>query len=238
MSVLVLAGTSEAAALVDALVARGVDVVASLAGRTAAPRPLPCPTRVGGFGGADAFSAELRTLGVHATVDATHPFADQMPAQALHGAASIGVPYLRLLRPPWERADDWIEVDDLVGAARALRDHSSRRVMLTVGRQELDAFRSLDGIALVVRSVDAPPAGPWEVVLGRGPFSFDEELSLLRAHHIDTVVTRNSGGPTTKLAAARSVGARLVVVRRPPPLDAPTVHDVEAAVKWVLKTSS
>lgn len=230
MTVLVLAGTSEAAALVEWLVDHGIEVSASLAGRTSAPRRLPCPIRVGGFGGVDGLAGELRARHVRALVDATHPFADQMPWHARDAAAIVGIPHLRLTRPAWPARADWIEVDSTRRAAEVVRG----RVLLTLGRQELDAFRRLDGVELVVRSVDQPPAGPWTAMVARGPFAYEDEVALLRAQGIDMVVTRNSGGATAKLDAADAAGARVVVIRRPPPVDAPTVADVGAATRWVL----
>lgn len=238
MTVLVLAGTSEANALVSALVSSGVDVVASLAGRTASPRPLPCPVRVGGFGGVDGLVSELRDRRIHALVDATHPFADEMPQHAQVAAAIAGVAHLRLVRPSWVPGDgdSWTEVGDLTEAAGALGPIGSRRALLAVGRQELGPFRSLTDVALAVRSVDEPPAGPWSaVLLGRGPFSFDEEHEVLTEHGIDTVVTRNSGGPRAKLDAARAAGVSVVMIRRPPGVVATTVTDVDVAVEWVLR---
>jgi precorrin-6A/cobalt-precorrin-6A reductase len=229
VTVLVLAGTSEAAALVARLVDLDIDVVASLAGRTSTSRSLPCPVRVGGFGGVEGLAAELRARKVHALVDATHPFADQMPWHARNAAALVGIPHLRLTRPAWPARANWIEVDSPQGAAEVLHG----RVLLTLGRHELDAFRHNDGMELVVRSVDQPPDGPWTTVMARGPFSYDDEVALLRAYRIEMVVTRNSGGPTAKLDAADAVGARVVAIRRPPPVDAPTVTDVDAAVSWL-----
>jgi precorrin-6A/cobalt-precorrin-6A reductase len=229
MTVLVLAGTGEASALVEQLVDAGVKVVASLAGRTASPRQLPCPVRVGGFRGVDGLVSELRARDVHALVDATHPFADEMPWHARDAAARTAIPHLRLVRPPWPSRPGWTEVDDVVAAAGAV----TGRALVTLGRQELHAFRALPN-EVVVRSVDAPPAGPWTVVLGRGPFGYEDELALLRSHRIDTVVTRNSGGPAAKLDAADTIGARVVVIRRPRSVDAPTVGDAAAAARWVL----
>jgi precorrin-6A/cobalt-precorrin-6A reductase len=234
MTVLVLAGTSEARALVAQLVSRRIDVVASLAGRTENATPLPCPTRVGGFGGIDGLVREMRERGITALVDATHPFADMMPLHARDAAAIAGVPNVRLVRPAWTPAPDeaWTDVDDVRAAAAALRP--GERALLALGRQELDAFRDLDGVELVVRSVDAPPPGPWAaVLLGRGPFTEEAERAVLAEHRIDVVVTRNSGGPRAKLDAARDAGARVVVIGRPvqPPL--PIVRDVDAALAWL-----
>lgn len=230
MTVFVLAGTSEAADLVERLVAHGIDVVASLAGRTTSPRRLLCPVRVGGFGGVDGLAAELRERNVRALVDATHPFADQMPWHARDAAELLGIPHLRLSRPVWPARAEWIEVDSPDRAAEMLHG----RVLLTLGRQELGAFRHLDGVELIVRSVDEPPEGPWTSVVARGPFTLEDEVALFRSLCVEMVVTRNSGGSTAKLDAADAVGARVVMIRRPPAVEAPTVDDVDAALEWVL----
>jgi precorrin-6A/cobalt-precorrin-6A reductase len=142
------------------------------------------------------------------------------------------------LRPAWapHEGDAWVDVADVHEAARALPSHG--RVLLALGRMELDAFRSLDDVVLVVRAVDEPPPGPWDaVVLARGPFAYGDERALLTEHRIDTVVLRNSGGPSRLLDAARDVSARVVVIARPPRAESlPTVTDVGAAVAWVQRT--
>ena len=90
-----------------------------------------------------------------------------------------------------------------------------------------------------MRCVD-PPEPPLprhhELLLDRGPYTLDGELALIDAHRIDLVVTKDSGGPHTvaKLDAARERGLPVVVVRRPPRLDVPTVTTVAEALAWAL----
>lgn len=240
--VLVLAGTAEATALARALVARGVPVVASLAGRTSDPGPLPCPVRTGGFGGVPGLVATLRDGGHRVLVDATHPFAAVMPHHAAAAATAAGVPRLRLLRPGWSggSGDDWRRVPHLDAAAELLGASGAARVLLTTGRQELAPFAGCDGVAFVVRSIERPdplvlPGAT--VVTGRPPFTVDDEVALLRAHRIDTLVTKDSGAPAAaaKLEAARHLGIRVVVVDRPPPPPGPTVTTVAGALAWVVE---
>jgi precorrin-6A/cobalt-precorrin-6A reductase len=244
-SVLVLAGTAEGAALARELHESGeARVVASLAGRTRAPAPLPCPVRTGGFGGAAGLAAELWRGGYRALVDATHPFAAGMAASAATAAAEVGIARVRLLRPPWSPGpgDDWHRVPDLAAAAAALVPLGARRVLLTIGRQRLAAFAGLPphGVAVVVRSIEPPAPEDVQalgatVVLARPPFGPEDEAALLRDHGIDTLVTRNSGGEGTepKLAAARAAGVRVVMVDRPPPPPGPVVATVAAARAWL-----
>ena len=236
--VLVLGGTGEARRLATALVDRGVDVVSSLAGRVADPLLPPGEVRVGGFGGVAGLTAWLQGHPVASVVDATHPFATGMTANAAAATDLTGVPLLRLQRPGWTAQvfDDWRWVDSLAEAATAVAGFES--VFLTTGRQGLAAFAGVTGRCLV-RSVD-PPEPPLParttVVLARGPFTVEEELSLLRQYAVDVVVTKDSGGSMTaaKLTAARKLGLPVVLVRRPAVPGVPAVGTVEEALAWVL----
>ncbi len=240
-SVLLLAGTTEAAELARALHGRaGVRVLASLAGRTSAPGALPCPVRVGGFDGVAGLVEELRAGGHRLLVDATHPFAAQMPRHAAAAATEAGVPRLRLVRPGWQpqAGDDWHRVPDLAAAARRLEALGARRALVTTGRLELAPFAGLAGTHLVVRSIEPlpPEALPGATsVLARGPFAVEDELELLAEHDIDVVVTKDSGGRATapKLEAARRAGVPVVVVDRPPTPPGPVATTVADAVRWI-----
>jgi precorrin-6A/cobalt-precorrin-6A reductase len=236
--VLILGGTGEARRLATALVAEGVDVLSSLAGRVADPAVPPGEVRIGGFGGAAGLTAWLQAHPVQSLVDATHPFAATMTASAAAAADATGIPLLRLQRPGWspQPGDDWRWVDTPAEAALAVAGFGS--VFLTTGRRGLGAFAGLTGRCLV-RSVDPPdPPLPERttVVLARGPFAVSDELALMRQHGVDVVVTKDSGGGMTaaKLAAARRLGVPVVLIRRPPlPPGVPTVATVEEAVAWV-----
>ncbi|MDK3256616.1 cobalt-precorrin-6A reductase [Blastococcus capsensis] len=236
--VLVLGGTGEARRLADALVAEGVDVVSSLAGRVAKPVLPVGEVRIGGFGGAEGLATWLAENPVAAVVDATHPFAAGMTANAAAAADLTGVPLLRLQRAGWtaQPGDDWRWVDSLEAAAAAVASVGS--VFLTTGRKGLGAFAGLTARCLV-RSVD-PPGPPLPartvVVLARGPFTVAEELELMRRHEVEVLVTKDSGGSMTaaKLTAARELGLPVVLVRRPPvPPGIPTVATVDEALAWV-----
>ncbi len=239
--VLLLGGTGEARRLAAALVAGGVDVLSSLAGRVADPLLPQGPVRLGGFGGADGLADWLATHRPRAVVDATHPFAARITASAAAAARRHGTPLLRLQRPGWTAGpgDRWTYVASLAEAADAVRGAGT--VFVTTGRQGVGAFAALPGRVLV-RAVDPPddplPAGA-VLLLARGPFTVDEEEALMRDHGVDVVVSKDSGGHMTeaKLLAARRLGLPVVLVRRPPlPPGVEVVTTVEEALAWLRHT--
>jgi precorrin-6A/cobalt-precorrin-6A reductase len=238
---LILGGTSEASALSAALAPR-VDIapILSLAGRTAKPGPAPIALRVGGFGGVDGLIDYVRRERVDAIVDATHPFAEQISANAAKARAAAGVPLLVLTRPPWARqpGDRWIEVENVEAAVDALGE-APRTVFLTHGRLQLAPFARASKHRYLVRSID-PPAeiaslSFAKLILARGPFSLPDEERLMRDEGIEILVSKNSGGASTyaKIEAARRLGLTVVIVKRPAAPDVETVTTVAEALAWI-----
>jgi precorrin-6A/cobalt-precorrin-6A reductase len=238
MKVLLLGGTGEARELAARLVAEGVEVTSSLAGRTKDARPVDGEVRIGGFGGITGMARWLRDHPVDAVVDATHPFAATITEHAVEAARRRQVPLLVLRRPGWSAGpdDDWWWEDTVEDAAAGLRAVGSR-VFLTIGRQQLNAF-SRTGLWTLARCIEPPRFDTrWCIILlDRGPFTLESELDTLTHHEIDVVVTKDSGGPQTaaKLTAARLLGIPVVIIRRPPvPGAIDVVGTVEAAIGWL-----
>jgi precorrin-6A/cobalt-precorrin-6A reductase len=237
--ILILGGTGEARELAAALVAAGSDVISSLAGRVRQPRLPDGPVRVGGFGGADGLAAYLREERITHLIDATHPFAAGITANAARAAADAGVPRLVLRRPGWDADPSWDTVPDIQAAAAAVRDWPGEDVFLTTGRRDLNAFAADDRHRFLVRTVD-PPDGPvpprMTLILDRGPYTVAGESALVRDHRIGLLVTKNSGGPMTaaKLTAARDLNVGVVMVARPPlPPGSTVTETIPEALRWL-----
>jgi precorrin-6A/cobalt-precorrin-6A reductase len=237
--VLILGGTTEARALGERLAKRGgLDVMLSLAGRTAMPVPHAVPVRVGGFGGAAGLADYLAEERIGALIDATHPFATVISENAIAAVRQTGVPFMTLRRPPWTAiaGDRWIKVNDTAAAVSAV-GQEPRGVFVALGRSELKPFTGAPQHRYLVRSVDPvdPPLPQVSYVTARGPFSEADDRALMTAHAIDVVIAKNSGGGAAygKIAAARALGIEVILLRRPVAPAAPAVETVEDAIAWL-----
>jgi precorrin-6A/cobalt-precorrin-6A reductase len=239
--ILILGGTAEARQLAGRLAGRAdLDITLSLAGRTATPAAQPVPVRVGGFGGADGLAKYLVSERIDALIDATHPYANVISANAVAAARRSAVQLVALRRPPWIKGagDRWIEVSDVREAVRAIGP-TPRRVFVALGRNELKPFCDAPQHYYLIRSVD--PVGPplplphVGYVTGRGPFGEADDRALLTEHRIDVVVAKNSGGTATygKIAAARTLAIDVVMLRRPAAPDGVAVETIEDAIAWL-----
>ena len=238
MTVLLLAGTSEAKQIAAGLNVRGIKTIASLAGATRAPKSMEVETRVGGFGGAEGFRTYMREAGISAVIDATHPYAARITKRTADICAADGIGHLHVLRPPWvpRQGDNWTEIASEDLAAKIIPKGAT--VFLGTGRQTLDRFAGLEGCRVICRQID-PPTAPFpfeggEFLIGRPPFPVEREKSLFKALGVDWIVVKNAGGDpsATKLTAARELQIPVLMIARPDMPDCARVDNVSAALRW------
>jgi precorrin-6A/cobalt-precorrin-6A reductase len=234
--ILVLGGTLEARLLADRLTADGFETILSLAGRTTAPSQSTARMRSGGFGGAAGLAAYLHAENIAACLDATHPFAQRISANAALACTQAGVPRAALLRAEWQPVDGdrWLYVDDVAACVRFLPP-LGRRVFVAFA-DGLAPLAALDLEFLVRRAepgpVDLPGA---QILVERGPFEREAERRFLKAERIQVILAKASGGDSAraKLDAARNLGLPVVLLRRPKPQDGPAVASIDEAVAWL-----
>jgi precorrin-6A/cobalt-precorrin-6A reductase len=217
--ILILGGTREAAALAETL-SMTADVTTSLAGRTREPAPLAGQVRSGGFGGAEGLARYLSENAITRVVDATHPFATRMSANAVEACRLAGVPLEVMTRPQWQRqpGDDWTEVTSVEEAAAALP--GAARAFLALGRQHIAPFAARTDCHFVIRMVDPPETPPpftrHDLILAKPSSDPEDEKRLMQHHRISHLVARNSGGDGAyaKIIAARDLGLPVIMIGR------------------------
>lgn len=237
--ILILGGTGEARQLAERLDALGHDVITSLAGRTSDPILPKGDVRIGRFGGTAGLVAYLRAARIERLIDATHPYAGLISANAVNAARVAGLPLVRLMRAPWSPPSgvSWTLVDTPATAADILPAHAD--VLLTTGHYELEVFLTRNDCRFLVRLIEPPDfAVPphARLQLSRPPYLLADEEHVMRREGITHLVTKNSGGPQTaaKLDAARNLGVCVIMISRPfygPAVEVPTVEECLAELQ-------
>ncbi|MEX3762306.1 cobalt-precorrin-6A reductase [Paraburkholderia phenoliruptrix] len=215
--ILLLGGTGDALRIARHLTPRDVY---SLAGLGKVHDDLPCAVRVGGFGGSEGLQRYIEEEAIGLVIDATHPYAARISANAVQAARSAGVACWALRRPAWQpqAGDDWRMVDDWNELTAALAPF--RRPLFTLGREPLTHLDEIPAHQFwFVRCLDAhADTARARILAARGPFTLEGERALFALQAFDVLVSKNSGGGATeaKLQVARERGLPVVMLRRPP----------------------
>ena len=238
MKLLVLGGTRESNALSAVLIEHGYSVVISLAGRTREPTPARGQCRVGGFGGIDGLVRYLQDESIDAMIDATHPFAEAITANAIAAARLVNLPFVVLWREPWRQrqGDDWRPAATISEAASLLP--SGAIALVALGHQHVAPFLARSDLQLILRSIEpingAEGLAHVRTIRARPAPSAEQEARFLREIGATHVVSRNSGGPGAyaKIEAARTLGLPVIMIDRPmSPSD--RVGTVDDVVHWL-----
>lgn len=216
--VLILGGTNDARRIAKVRLALGDDVTTSLAGVTRNPIFPLGKVRVGGFGGAEGLRKYLIAEEIDVLIDATHPYAAMISANARKATEGIETKLEVFERAAWVIDPNWLEVSDTSEAASLIPSHS--KVFVTVGRRGLLPFLKRTDLSGIIRSIESPDEkihSQWRLVLQRPPFLLDDEISLMNSAGITHLITKNSGGENTlpKLVAAKQLNIQVLVIRRP-----------------------
>lgn len=236
MKILILGGTGEARQLAHKLHICGHEVITSLAGRTQGPILPEGSVRIGPFGGVAGLVAYLHAEAIERLVDATHPYAGQMSANAVAAAMQAGTPLVRYMRPQWTPlpGQDWIHVASAQEAAAFLP--SGAKVLLSTGHDGLELYRTRHDCRFLLRVIEAPnevlPPN-MQMIQSRPPFHLDGEIALMRDHGITHLVSKNSGGSQTeaKLVAAQRLGVQVIMIARPDYAPTLEVGSVDAVLE-------
>ena len=226
MKILIFGGTTEGRLLAQALSQRGLPATVSVATPLGAQElsGLPGITSLVGRKTTEEMAELLKSF--DRCVDATHPYAVEVTEHIRAAAEAAGLPVLRLVRQP-DGGELCRRAKDMAGAADML-EQMPGHVLLTTGSKELHHF-ARPGLAERCYPRVLPMADslercltlgfpPKNIICMQGPFSRELNVALLRQYHIQTLVTKDTGGYggfREKAEAAREAGCALLVVERP-----------------------
>ena len=162
-------------------------------------------------------------------IDATHPYAQSITKSIARACREAETLRWRLLRGASGVSPEHTYVETVSDAAAFLSE-TEGNILLTTGSKELAGFSQLPGFSERVwarvlplqSSLDACaqaglPAS--HIFAMQGPFSEAMNAAMLRTIGAQYLVTKDGGAPggfEEKEAAAKSAGARLVMIGRPP----------------------
>lgn len=227
MKILVFAGTTEGRMVVEYLLKGNATVTACVA------------TEYGGvmlshheklninIGRLDTDAMEP-LIGEHdLVIDATHPYADIVTRNIKSACHNVKVKYIRVVRPSVD-IENIIEVRNTEEAAKLLIS-TSGNVLVTTGSKELHKFavvpnykerlfpRVLPTIE-VLEKCSSLGFGGRNLICMQGPFSYDINVALMKQYNIKYMITKDTGtvgGFKEKIKAAKAVGAKIVLIKRP-----------------------
>lgn len=230
--ILVLAGTLDGRELAVRLAKTGFQVMVSVIseyGRSLAEVP-GISVHIGQLA-VDGMKELITASGIKTVVDASHPYAVNVSANAMIACEDSGIPYIR-----YERAEVGLPdykhlymVSDAGEAAR-LAARMGKVIFLTTGSRTLTIFKNeplLSDCRLIARvlpQIDVITEcislgfNPGDIVAIKGPFSQELNMALFKEYGTQVVITKNSGtvgGADTKISAAMELGLPLIVIGRP-----------------------
>lgn len=230
-NICIFAGTTEGRRLVELLSHQPLRVTACVATEygEALLSPVENLTVCAGRLTGEEMAALLEKDPFDLVVDATHPYAADVTRSIVHACRETETDYLRLLREEGEQTGEAVYVEDADSAVDYL-DRVEGNILLTTGSKELEKYARIRDFAQRVyvrvlpmesslelcRTAGVKPA---HIIAMQGPFSEELNVALLRSISASYLVTKDGGAPggfREKASAARTAGARLVVIGRPP----------------------
>ena len=230
--IFLIAGTEDGRELANFLQRHGFDVTASVvsdygrkllencAGIKINDKPLD----------RDALEKILRAENFNCLVDASHPYAKNISANAIQAAQSAKIAYIRYERaevaPTYEKI---FHVDSYESAA-VKASELGKNIFLTTGSRSLKIFvesPALSDCNLTARILPTADVltlcenlglSPKQIVAMQGPFSVALNVELFRHASAEVIVTKDGGqigGADTKIAAAEILNLPVVMIRRP-----------------------
>lgn len=231
--ILVVAGTSDARELALRIQQEGYPLLTTVVTENAAKgmEEAGLPVRVGRLTASD-FVELVKSRGIEAIVDASHPYAEEASKNAMNGARQANVPYIRYEReslafqhhPKLTIVEDYAQAAEVAAQRRGV-------IMLTTGSKTLQIFTKkllgLPDTTLVARML--PRVDNMQkcedlgieqknIIAMQGPFSKELNRALYQHYNVTLMITKESGkvgAVDEKIEAALELGIETIMIARP-----------------------
>ena len=228
--IFLIAGTQDGRELAELLLNRGFDVTASVVSDYGRKLLSTCAEIKINDKPLDEDELEkiLREEKFNFLVDASHPYAKNISANAISAAQAAQVAYIRYERAAIDFAYEKIFTVDSYEAAAIKAAELGKNIYLTTGSRNLKIFVDLLRdcnltvrilpTAEVLTQCETLGLSPKQIVAMQGPFSTALNVELFKHAGAEVIVTKNSGqigGADTKLAAAKILNLPVVMINRP-----------------------
>ena len=248
--IVVLAGTRDGRELAQELSDQGYEVLLSVVSSYGAElvQAAQLPVRTGALDEA-GLKQLLLDQAVSVVVDASHPYAANVSANAIAACRQSHIPYIRYERPQaqlpaYKQLHTTATATEAARAAAAL----GQVVFLTIGSRTLASFTTepaLKNHRVIARVLPDPTVisqclglglQSRDIVAMEGPFSHEMNVAMFRHYQAEVIVTKNSGsagGTDTKITAAMELNLPLVVITRPAVAYGVVGHSTEQIIQHI-----
>ncbi|MFT5598691.1 MAG: precorrin-6A/cobalt-precorrin-6A reductase, partial [Chitinophagales bacterium] len=152
-------------------------------------------------------------------IDATHPYAVEMSANAVTAAKIVDIPCWRYSRPGWDQSKypNWHQYDQWADLAPQIERY--QKPFFTIGASILQySDQRPQHQQWVMRSAKQQAEVKGIIQIHAiGPFYYADELALMQQHKVDALISKDSGCSRVaqKLDAALTLNIPVYVQLRP-----------------------
>ena len=251
MKVCVFSGTSEGRELAGFLSGEKIETLVSVATEYGKEVMDEMPFVTVRQGRLDEDSMEILLKEYDLCVDATHPYATEVTENIREAADKAGVAYLRL-----EREDTALDEEKYYRVFNSVREAAEflktveGGIFVSTGSKELHEYTVIPDYRerLTVRVLPVSDSEKKcrelqikRCIFKRGPFSYEDNIRDFKESGAGYLVTKSSGssgGFKEKTDAAKALGLKVILIRRPEKQSEATVFSMEGVKEKILEISN
>lgn len=225
MKAVVFSGTSEGREITEYLNNKGVETFVSVATEYGKDTMEDMAFVKIHSGRLEGYAMAEFIKGCDFVIDATHPYAQNVTKNIVSICCDLNIEYIRLLREDIA-FNNGITVNNIEEAVNYLKN-TEGRIFVSTGSKELHFYSQIPDyknrlVARVLPLEDSiekiKDLGLKNVIYGKGPFTYEENIEAFKKYSAKWLVTKSSGkngGFEEKIEAAMALNMNIVVIKRP-----------------------